>query len=194
MEKTNRARKLVLKIKAAIFDVDGVLTDNTVLEGGTDKGKRRSYYDGQGVSLLRAIGIQIAFVTNEKDDSAAHIINVVEKWNKLPSSSKKPGDGGWEHIRLYTGMDGPKKVVAIEEWLAEIGVSFEECAFMGDDLIDLPLLKKVTFRAVPMSADPYIKNLADFVSDRPGGYGALRDFANFILKIRGIDPGILPSQ
>ena len=73
-------------IKAVISDVDGVFTDNRVLEGAPYKAKWRSYYDGQGVSLLRAIGIRVCLITNEKGDSAKHIVDVVEKWNNLPSS------------------------------------------------------------------------------------------------------------
>ena len=181
-------------IKAVISDVDGVFTDNRVLEGAPYKAKWRSYYDGQGVSLLRAIGIRVCLITNEKGDSAKHIVDVVEKWNNLPSSEKTPGDGGWHHVKLYPGMGGIKKVIVAEEWLKEIGISFEHCAFMGDDLVDAPLLQKVSLRAAPISGDPAIKRMAHFVSERVGGMGAFRDFANFILEARGIDPLSLSPQ
>ena len=181
-------------IKAVISDVDGVFTDNRVLEGAPYKAKWRSYYDGQGVSLLRAIGIRVCLITNEKGDSAKHIVDVVEKWNNLPSSEKTPGDGGWHHVKLYPGMGGIKKVIAAEEWLKEIGISFEHCAFMGDDLVDAPLLQKVSLRAAPISGDPAIKRMGHFVSERVGGMGAFRDFANFILEARGIDPLSLSPQ
>ena len=190
----NRLRQLACSIKAVISDVDGVFTDNRVFEGAPYKGKWRSYYDGQGTSLIRAIGLPLALITNEKDDSVKHIVEVVEKWNNLPSSSKVPGDGGWTHIRLFTGFGGDKKTMAAEEWLKEIGVSFEECAFMADDLVDMPLLERVALRAAPVSAEPAIKRMAHFVSERPGGHGAFRDFANFILEARGIDPLTLPPQ
>lgn len=186
--------ELAKKIKAVIFDVDGVFTNNQVLEGAPYKAKWRSYYDGQGVSLLRAIGLQVALITNEKGDSAKHIEDTVAKWNGLPSSCKNPGDGGWAHVRLFTGMGGDKKIIVAKQFLEEIGVPFEECAFMADDLVDIPLLKVVALRAAPASADPHIKKFVHFVSERPGGSGAVRDFANFVFEARGIDPFTLPPQ
>ncbi|MBI2062836.1 MAG: HAD hydrolase family protein [Candidatus Yanofskybacteria bacterium] len=188
------SKDLAKIILAVFFDVDGVFTDNRVLEGAPYKAKWRSYYDGQGVSLLRAIGLHVCLITNEKGDSAKGIVDVVEKWNNLPSSQKIFGDGGWHHVRLYTGMGGTKKVIAAEEWLKEIGVTFDRCAFMGDDLVDVPLLQKVALAAAPISADPAIKKIVHFISERPGGYGALRDFVNFILNCRGINPLALPPQ
>lgn len=183
------AREFAKRIKAVAFDVDGVLTDNRVLEGAPYNAKWRSYYDGQGVSLLRAIGILVCFVTNEKGD---WIQNLVEKWNNLPSSRKAENPDGWAHVALFTGMGGSKKVVAVESWLKEIGVSFDECAAMGDDLVDIPLLKRVAFVVAPAQAEEAVKSLAHFVADRPGGAGAIRDFANFVLQVRGIDQITLP--
>ncbi len=197
MKRIDRIMNVVEKsrrIKAVIFDVDGVFTNNQVLEGAPYKAKRRSYYDGQGVSLLRAIGIKIACITNEKGDSAKAITDLVEKWNNLPSSSKTEGDGGWSHVVLYPGMGGPRKVEAAEQFLSSIGVSFEECAMMGDDLVDMPLLRKVGFPAAPAQAEKAVKKIALFISERQGGAGAVRDFANFILDSRGIDPTTLPPQ
>ena len=185
---------LARKIRVVFSDVDGVFTNNQVLEGAPYKAKWRSYYDGQGVSLLRAIGIRVCLITNEKGDAARHIEDVVAKWNGLPSSSKIQGDGGWELVRLFTGMGGPRKVEAAEEFLKETGCSFEDCAFMGDDLVDVPLLKEVALRAVPISGEQVVKRMAHFISEREGGMGAFRDFANFVLGVREIDPLELPPQ
>lgn len=186
--------EIARNIQVVFFDVDGVFTDNRVLEGATSKPKWRSYYDGQGVSLLRAIGIRVCLITNAKGDDAKHIVDVVEKWNNLPSSSKKEGDGGWHHVKLYMGMGEAKKVLAAEDFLKETGVPFEKCAFMGDDLVDVPLMRKVALRAAPVSGENALKNIAHFVSVRNGGYGAARDFVNFVLACRGVDPTMLASQ
>ncbi|MDO8582794.1 MAG: HAD hydrolase family protein [bacterium] len=181
-------------IRVVFSDVDGVFTDNRVLEGAPYKAKWRSYYDGQGVSLLRAIGIRVVLITNESGDSAKHITDVCAKWNALPSSLKQEGDGGWHHVKLYTGMGGHRKVEAVENFLQETGIAWEHCAYIGDDLVDATLMQKIAFRAAPISGDSAIKKMAHFVSDRAGGSGAFRDFANFILSCRGIDPLTLPPQ
>ncbi|KKW23523.1 MAG: 3-deoxy-D-manno-octulosonate 8-phosphate phosphatase, YrbI family [Parcubacteria group bacterium GW2011_GWA2_51_12] len=190
---------LAKKIKAVVFDSDGCFFTNHVFEGAEVGGdqlklKVRSYYDGQGVSLLRAIGIRVAFVTNEKDANSRALTGVVEKFNKLPSSAKIPGDGGWEHVRLFTGMGGARKLEAAEIFLKEVGATFEECAAMGDDLVDVPLLRKVALSAAPAQAEQVIRDMVHFVTERNGGEGAVRDFANFILEARGIDPRTLPPN
>lgn len=181
-------------LKGMIFDVDGVFTDNRVPEGGDLKLKYRSYYDGQGVSLLRAIGIEVCLVTNEKDASAKHIVDVVAKWNGLPSSLSQDKPDGWAHVTLYQGMGGEKKVLAAEDWFYRNGLSWANCGAMGDDLVDAPMLKKAVLRCAPSSAELAIQELVHFVSRRRGGYGAVRDIANFILEVRGINPLDLPPQ
>ena len=185
---------LANKVEVVFSDFDGVFTNNQILEGASYKAKWRSYYDGQGVSLLRAIGLHLCLITNEKGDSAEYITAVVEKWNSLPSSSKTPHDGGWEPVRLFTDVGGARKVEVAIEFLVETGWLFSDSAFMGDDLVDVPLLQKVALRAAPTSGDPAVKAIAHFISERPGGMGAFRDFANFILQSRGIDPFSLPPQ
>ncbi|MBI2098124.1 MAG: hypothetical protein HYT49_00465 [Candidatus Wildermuthbacteria bacterium] len=200
MHSIEEVRRLACEIDAVVFDVDGVLFPTEVTEGFYDAAgnpvriKTRSYTDGQGVSLLRAIGIRVAFVTNEKDDHARAVAGVVEKWNTLPSSEKTIGDGGWPKVSLYTGMGGDKKVVAAELFLQEFGGSFERCAMMGDDLVDVPLLRRVALRAAPAQAEKVVRDLCHFVAERAGGKGAIRDFANFVLEARGIDPTALPPQ
>lgn len=192
--------KLAKKIKAVVFDVDGVIFSNEVWEGivfpdgASIKPRLRSYYDGQGTSLLRAIGIRIACVTNEKDLRARAIEEVVDKLNNLPSAKKSTKEGGWYPIKLYTGRGGEKKVEAVEEWFGEIGITWEECAVMGDDLVDIPMLKRAALVVVPAQAEEVVKKMAHFIAKREGGKGAIRDFVNFILESRGIDPTTLPPQ
>lgn len=203
------AQELARKIKAVIFDVDGVLFPNTVTEGSgaileiiskslgispplTIKLKTRSYYDGQATSLLRAIGLHLVFVTKEEGPEAAAITDVVTKLNKLPSSKKKDGTGTWQHIGLCTNTGGPKKIIAVEKFLRRGGIKLNESAFMGVDLVDLDLARRVALVAVPVDAEKVIRKMAHFVSERPGGTGAIRDFANFILEARGIDSKTLP--
>src|SRR3989344_5175485 len=121
------------KIKAVMFDVDGVFFSGQVFIHPTDGEflKPRSFVDGQGISLLRAIGIRIAFITGEH----RFIDHIVEKLNSLSSVK----DGTWPPIYLSTGRVGLGKVEIAEQWLKEIGVAFEECSYMGDDLADYQL-------------------------------------------------------
>lgn len=186
--------ELARRIKAVIFDFDGVFTDNSVLEGAPYKGKWRSHYDGQGVSLLRAVGIRVAVITNETGIHAEPAAGLVEKWNNLPSAKKPPENGGWAEVAFFTGMGGARKIEAAEQFIISIGVSFEECAAMGDDLVDVPLLRRVGFPVAPAQAEKVVKEIALFITERPGGAGAVRDFVNLIFEARGIDPTILSTS
>ena len=189
----NAARQL----KVAFFDSDGVMFPNTVLMGAPYKAKYRSYYDGQGISLLRAIGIRVVFITNEKGDSAAAIRDTVEKFNSLPSSQPQKANG-WPAVIVYEGCGGVKKLQTAQVYLAEHGFTLGESSYMGDDLVDVALLRKVALPAAPAQAEELITNLCfsrgGYVSVRSGGEGAIRDFANMILQLRDIDPLKLPLQ
>lgn len=184
---------LAKRIKVLFCDSDGVLFPNTILMGAPYKAKYRSYYDGLGLLFLRELGIRIVFITNEKGDSAAVLRETVEKLNGLPSSKPQKADG-WEPIIMYEGRNGAKKLETAKEFLAENGLTLEESAYMGDDLIDAPLLRAVALPAAPAQAEEAIKNICKFIAKREGGVGAIRDFANMVVEARGVDPFSLPTQ
>jgi 3-deoxy-D-manno-octulosonate 8-phosphate phosphatase (KDO 8-P phosphatase) len=187
---------LAKNVRAIAFDSDGVFTDNTESFGyGSDAiVKSRSHYDGQGISLLRAVGIQVAVITGETGNGAALIEHLVRRWNSLPSTKSATNPNGWEPITLYIGCRDAKKLEALNEWCTQIGVSLEECAVMGDDLVDVPMLKAVPLRAAPASADYAVREMVEFVSVRPGGRGAVRDFVNFIFSARGLNSFDYPTS
>lgn len=181
------------------FDSDGVLFPNTVWEGAELAGeafrpKLRSYYDGQGLSLLRALGLRLCIITNEKGAHAAGVRAAVAKWNALPSAQKPLAEGGWPPIELFEGCGGARKLAALNEWLARNGGTLSECGAMGDDLVDVPMLRAVAFRAAPRSAEEAVRTLCDFVSERPGGEGAVRDLANHLVAAFGKDALALPYE
>jgi 3-deoxy-D-manno-octulosonate 8-phosphate phosphatase KdsC-like HAD superfamily phosphatase len=194
----DRARK----IKAMVLDSDGVIFRNEVEEGfdafigslrfhlkdykniPTPKPKWRSYYDGQGISLMRSIGLRVLIVTNEKDSDAAAVTSMVEKMNSLPSCKK----GAWPQIILKTDSGGMSKLDAAVEFASSLQIDLEQCGFICDDLVDNHLAGRVGFVASPITAEEIIKKKAHVISRRHGGEGALRDVANFILESRGIDP------
>jgi 3-deoxy-D-manno-octulosonate 8-phosphate phosphatase (KDO 8-P phosphatase) len=189
----SQLRNIARKIKVFFCDSDGVLFPNTVLMGAPYKAKYRSYYDGLGLLFLRELGIRIVFITNEKGESASALRETVEKLNSLPSSKPQKADG-WEPIVLYEGRNSAKKLETAKEFLSENEFTFAESAYMGDDLIDAPLLKAVALPAAPAQAEKAIRDICLFVSEREGGAGAIRDFANMIVEARGIDPFTLPTQ
>lgn len=188
-----KVRALAQKIKVFFCDSDGVMFLNTVLMGAPYRAKYRSYYDGQGISLLRAIGIHVVFITNEEGDSAAAIRGTVEKFNHLPSSKPQKADG-WEPVALYEDCGGYGKVVAAQDYLAKCRWGLDESAYMGDDLVDVPLLQCVALPCAPLQAEAAVRRICGFVSDREGGAGAIRDFANMVLEARNINPFNLPPQ
>ena len=188
-------RNTARRINGVIFDGDGVLTDNRVLEGiAGAKPRWRSHYDGQGISLLRAIGLHVCFITNESDVAAEAIRGLVERWNSLPSTIREDNPSGWSRVELFEGRAGEKKAEAAEEWLKRHGLVWVDCAVMGDDLVDVSMLRKAGLAVAPSSAEQVVLDMVHFVSRRPGGSGAIRDFANFILDVRGVDQTTLPTQ
>jgi 3-deoxy-D-manno-octulosonate 8-phosphate phosphatase KdsC-like HAD superfamily phosphatase len=119
---------------------------------------------------------------------------MVEKLNRLPSSLKKLEDGGWPPIDLFEGCGGGKKLEVLKDWLSESNGTLEECGAMGDDLVDVPMLKAAVFRAAPISGEKAVKDICHFVSERNGGEGAVRDLVNYILQVQGKNPFDLPFE
>lgn len=189
----NALKEFAGRIKVFFCDSDGVLFPNTVLMGAPYKAKYRSYYDGLGLLFLRELGIRVVFITNEKGESAAALRETVEKLNSLPSSKPQKADG-WEPIVVYEGRNGAKKLETAKEFLVENGLTLEESAYMGDDLIDVPLLRAVALPAAPAQAEDAIKKICKFIAKREGGAGAIRDFANMVVEARSVDPFSLPTQ
>lgn len=170
------------RVRALALDGDGVFFTGRVLIDPV-KGevlKERSHIDGQGISFLRAAGIIIALVSGEK---TGFVEIVGEKLNSLPSVK----DGKWPPIAIFTGPQGKDKISSVASWLREANISWDECAYMGDDFSDYQILQKVGLATAPAQAEEDIKKIVHWVAPRKGGDGAIRDLANFILEAKGID-------
>jgi len=170
------------KIRAVVFDADGVFFTGRVFID-PEKGevlKERSHVDGQGISLLRAVGIRIAFVSG---GTPGFVERIGDKLNVLPSVK----NGTWSPVEIFSGPQGKGKVESIDAWLRRLNLSWPECAYMGDDISDYQILRKVGFSGAPQQAEDIIKNIVHYVAPRRGGDGAIRDFANFILDAQGVD-------
>ncbi len=188
-------QEIIKNLKAFAFDVDGVLFPNEVWWFSDGMfAKRRSLYDGQAISLLRAVGFHIVFITSAKGEMAKPVASLIEKWNELPSTKSEINPNGWEKVTLYDCQSSTKKKESLEAWLVEVGIEATECGAMGDDLVDLKMLEVAAFRTAPAQAEQVIKNVCHFVSERNGGEGAVRDVVNYILKMRGIDSTTLTLQ
>lgn len=171
------------KIRAVAFDSDGVIFSSRVFVG--EEGTRfqvRNRVDGQGISLLRAAGIRVAVITAGSDVFR----NIL---NKTLNSHASVKDGAWPIAPVLGGkhVHAQDKVTLCEKWLSEIGVSWDECAYMGDDLSDYRILQKVGFATAPASAEDVVKRIVQFETLRDGGDGAVRDLANLILEAQGVD-------
>jgi len=155
------------KIKLVIFDVDGVLTDGSIILD--DKGNEFKMFhvrDGHGIKMLNKAGITVALITGRKS-------RVVER------RAKELG------IReLYQRVF--KKSFVYESLLEKYKCTDKEVAFMGDDTVDIELLKRAGLPAVPADADEEVKKWAAFISTKRGGRGAVREFVELILKSSGL--------
>lgn len=177
--------------KGLILDADGVWFSGheyrTVLPNGeVTIMKKRHFHDAQGLSFLRALGIKVVFATGEGEP----LQSIVEKINTLPSALS----GGWAPVDLFMGeLKKGGKVASLEAWMQKQSLSWEQCAYIGDDRTDLEAMQKAGLKVAPANAQRLIKKIADINLQRAGGEGAVREFAEMVLDARGIDEATLPA-
>jgi len=153
-------------IKMLVMDVDGVFTDGTITisDEGTHS-RRFNYLDGHGIRLWHRAGMKSAIISG-KDSRATAI---------------RAGQLEIEHV----AMGCTKKLPAFESLLAEAGLGTEQVACIGDDLLDLPLIRRAGFGVAVVNAVDELKEAADYVTKLPGGSGAVREVIEHILKATG---------
>ena len=155
------------KIELVIFDVDGVMTDGSLYMG--DDGQEYKAFnslDGHGMRMLQEGGINAAIITGRKS-------NVVEHRMK---------DLGI--TRVYQGYRD--KIPAYQALMDETGLDTEQVAYVGDDVVDLPIMTRVGFAIAVQDAHPYVKKHAHWITQNNGGQGAVRDVCELILEARGL--------
>jgi len=154
------------RIKLLILDVDGVLTAGSLLSGPEGEAiKTFNAHDGAGIKWLLRAGVEVAIMTGR--DS--------------PQVSARAKELGIETVI----QDAKKKLPAFEKFLSAINVPPENIAFMGDDLLDLPVLRRVGLSMAPADARPEVRQAVDWVAPVPGGHGAVREACELILKAIG---------
>jgi 3-deoxy-D-manno-octulosonate 8-phosphate phosphatase (KDO 8-P phosphatase) len=161
-----RAQGRGLGMKAAIFDVDGVLTDGRLYIGEHGETvKAFSALDGHGLKLLAQGGIEPLVITGR--DSAA--------------VRRRVADLGLAHA-VYGASD---KLAAAEALLGALGLEWADTAAIGDDWPDLPLLARAGFACAPANAHAEARAAAQYVTAAPGGHGAAREFCDLLLMASG---------
>jgi 3-deoxy-D-manno-octulosonate 8-phosphate phosphatase (KDO 8-P phosphatase) len=165
------------KITTFIFDVDGVLTDGTlfVFDNG-EQVRRMNIKDGYALQLAIKKGYRIAIFSGSISKA------VVSRLNKLGISD------------VY--MNIKDKRSEVEKYIKDHGISWNEVLFMGDDIPDYTVMKQVAMPCAPLDAVSEIKQIARYISSRPGGKGCVRDVIEKVLKLRDdweLDVGI-PSK
>ena len=160
------------KIRLLVCDVDGVLTDGRLTYGdGGEAVKTFHVRDGMGLRLLMENGVEVGIITARSGAAVA----------------KRMSDLKIQHVAQGRGDKG----VALQELLERLDVAADEAAYIGDDVIDLPAIRMAGVGATVADGHDSVKAEADYVTQRGGGQGAVRELCDAILEARiGMDRAI----
>jgi len=160
------------RIRLLILDVDGVLTDGAIIY--SDSGGEIKHFDvrdGHGIKLLMRAGIGVALVTARESRVVA----------------TRARDLGID--MLFQGRKD--KLACFADILEQEGLGADETAFVGDDLVDLPVLRRVGFSASVPEGVKEVRERVDYITKAPGGRGAVREVCEMILRVQGLWDGLL---
>lgn len=164
------------RIKLLGLDVDGVLTDNGLwigtVGGQRVEFKRFDVQDGLGFVLLRLSGVEVCWVSGRVSDST------LERAKELK-------------VTEVVQDSGANKLTPVQEMLDRKGLTWDQLAWVGDDIADLPVLRKAGLAIVPENAVAEAKALAHHVTTKSGGHGAVREVIVDLLIARGEYDGVL---
>lgn len=154
------------RIKLVVFDVDGVLTDGGLFID--NEGREHKVFnsrDGHGMKMLRQSGVELAVITGRRSDSVAY----------------RMAGLGIEHV--FQGEQD--KLPAYEALLDRLGLSAEQTAYVGDDVMDLPVMLKAGLAVAVCDAHDLVKKHAHWQTPSAGGRGAARDICELIMEAQG---------
>jgi len=158
------------RVRLLGLDVDGVLTDNGVyigpVAGGRVELKRFNIQDGLGLILLKTAGLPVVWVSGRSSEATS-----------LRAAELR--------VEELLQVPGPEKAAAFEQVLERRGIGWEEVAFVGDDLADLPILRRVGLPIAVANAVPDVKQIAAYTTHAAGGHGAVREVVEALLRGRG---------
>jgi 3-deoxy-D-manno-octulosonate 8-phosphate phosphatase (KDO 8-P phosphatase) len=154
-------------ISLLILDVDGVLTDGGIIRDDAGQQLKRFHVrDGAGIVLWRRIGRDVAIITGKESAVVTH----------------RAEELGIQHVYQNVG----NKLEAYDQIKDELGISDSNIAYVGDDLPDLPVMRRVGVPIAVADASEEVRAIAKYVTKYPGGYGAVRDAIEFLCKEMGI--------
>jgi len=159
-------QKKAQAIKMVIFDVDGVLTDGSLFIG--DDGQEYKAFnsrDGLGIKILQKSGVDTGIITGRTSKVVTHRVK----------------DLGIKHV--YQGQ--LDKMIAYNDLLDIAGIQSANVAYVGDDIVDLPVMTKVGLAIATQDAHPLVKQHAHWITPSNGGRGAGRDVCEFIMQAQG---------
>lgn len=159
-------------IRAVILDVDGVLTDGRIgYGGGTDAIKFFNARDGHGIKLMRRGGLMVGILSGREDAATKHRAN---------------------ELSLDFVYEGEKnKIEAFDRLLQEHSLTDRECLYVGDDVVDIPVMKRCGLGVAVADAAPEVLEAADRRTALPGGHGAVREVAEWLLVEQGKWAGLM---
>jgi len=154
-------------IQLLILDVDGVLTDGGIIRDDSGQQIKRFHVrDGAGIVLWRRLGKEVAIITGKESDVVSH----------------RAQELGIEHLYQNVG----NKLEAYDQLKEELGINDSQIAYVGDDLPDLPVMRRVAVPIAVADAVEEVRTVAKYVAKYPGGYGAVRDAIEFLCKEMGL--------
>jgi 3-deoxy-D-manno-octulosonate 8-phosphate phosphatase (KDO 8-P phosphatase) len=168
---TEALQEKIKPVRVLILDVDGVLTDGKIIID--DAGRETKHFnvrDGHGLRMLMRYGVEVVLLTGRTSEVVSH----------------RALDLGINEI--YQGVFN--KLDVFEQILRKKNIVPAATAFVGDDVVDVPVLRRVGFSATVADASADLKNVVDYVTEQNGGRGAVREICEIILKAQGRWPEV----
>ncbi len=164
--KRNEMNVNLADIEMLAMDVDGVLTDGTlIINGDGTESKSFNSLDGHGIRMWQRAGLKVALISGRASE---------------PTTLRA------EQLQIeYVFQDCHHKLPVFEKLLDQLGLSPDKVAYIGDDVTDLPVIRCAGFGVTVANAVDEVKQYADYVTTRPGGSGAVREVIEYILKNSG---------
>ncbi len=163
MQLTGTTIEIAKKVKLLILDVDGVLTDGGIyFDDSGNEFKRFNSLDGHGIKMLLKSGIEVGVISAR----TAHAVN-----HRMKGLGVK---------HLYQNQDN--KNAALQSLLDKLALNVNQVAFVGDDVIDLTVMKKIALPIAVANAHPLVKEHSLLVTENIGGNGAVREVCDYLLK------------